>query len=108
MRWLLQAYSYRLPRTPGPDEISAGMLAMVWPVIGNCVAKLFHDSLNSGTQLKVFKEATVLDLPKPGRRDGSPQGVQADLATVVPRERIAASTYPPARLQLSGAQAVGT
>ncbi|KAJ6437988.1 (S)-coclaurine N-methyltransferase [Purpureocillium lavendulum] len=55
--------------SPGSDNITVKMLRAVWHVIGNLVHKLFQGCLNVGHHPKPFREAEVVMITKPGRRN---------------------------------------
>ena len=55
--------------SPGSDNITVKMLRAVWHVIGNLVHKLYQGCLNVGHHPKPFREAEVVMITKPGRRN---------------------------------------
>ena len=55
--------------SPGSDSITVRLLQAAWPSIGTLVQRLFEGCLIIGHHPKVFKEAEVVMLPKPGKRD---------------------------------------
>ena len=56
---------------PGTDEITAEVIREAWPLLGNRITHLFQACTNSGTHPIAFKGATVVVLPKAGKRDKS-------------------------------------
>ena len=55
--------------SPGSDSITVKLLQAAWPFIGILVQRLFQGCLALGHHPKVFKEAEVVMIPKPGKRD---------------------------------------
>lgn len=55
--------------SPGSDNITVNLLKAVWHIIGTHVRRLFEDCLSIGHHPKPFKEAEVVMVAKPGRRD---------------------------------------
>ncbi|KAF6515688.1 hypothetical protein HZS61_004429 [Fusarium oxysporum f. sp. conglutinans] len=55
--------------SPGSDNISVNLLKAVWHIIGTHVRRLFEGCLSAGHHPKSFKEAEVVMIAKPGRRD---------------------------------------
>ncbi|GKU10992.1 unnamed protein product [Fusarium langsethiae] len=55
--------------SPGSDNITADLLKDVWHIIGTHVPRLFERCLSIGHHPKPFKEAEVVMIAKPGRRD---------------------------------------
>ncbi|KAJ0126813.1 hypothetical protein HZ326_30083 [Fusarium oxysporum f. sp. albedinis] len=55
--------------SPGSDNITVKLLEAVWHIIGTHVRRLFARCLATGHHPKVFKEAEVVMIAKPGRRD---------------------------------------
>ena len=55
--------------SPGSDSITVDLLKAVWHIIGTHVYRLFERCLTIGHHPKPFKEAEVVMIAKPGRRD---------------------------------------
>ncbi|TVY74939.1 putative RNA-directed DNA polymerase from transposon BS [Fusarium oxysporum f. sp. cubense] len=55
--------------SPGSDNITVKLLEAVWHIIGTHVRRLFERCLTTGHHPKPFKEAEVVMIAKPGRRD---------------------------------------
>ncbi|TVY73798.1 putative RNA-directed DNA polymerase from transposon BS [Fusarium oxysporum f. sp. cubense] len=55
--------------SPGSDNITVQLLEAVWHIIGTHVRRLFERCLTIGHHPKPFKEAEVVMIAKPGRRD---------------------------------------
>ncbi|RKK80609.1 hypothetical protein BFJ68_g17704, partial [Fusarium oxysporum] len=55
--------------SPGSDNITVDLLKAVWHIIGTHVRRLFERCLSIGHHPKPFKEAEVVMIAKPGRRD---------------------------------------
>ncbi|KAL2889564.1 RNA-directed DNA polymerase from mobile element jockey [Ceratocystis lukuohia] len=60
-----------LNTAPGNDGIQNKLLAMSWPALGNLITDLFNGCLRRGIHPTCFKEAKLIALPKPGKRDRS-------------------------------------
>ncbi|KAF4447599.1 reverse transcriptase, partial [Fusarium austroafricanum] len=55
--------------SPGADNITVNLLKAAWHIIGTHVRRLFEKCLTIGHHPKPFKEAEVVMIAKPGRRD---------------------------------------
>ncbi|SCO77346.1 uncharacterized protein FRV6_01558 [Fusarium oxysporum] len=55
--------------SPGSDNITVNLLKAVWHIIGTHIRRLFERCLRIGHHPKPFKEAEVVMIAKPGRRD---------------------------------------
>lgn len=55
--------------TPGIDEIPVAVLTEVWPYMGNRITALFQSCVRAQVHPTAFKQAEVVILPKPGKRD---------------------------------------
>ncbi|KAJ3499512.1 hypothetical protein NLG97_g286 [Lecanicillium saksenae] len=55
--------------SPGSDSITVKMLQTVWYAIGPHVRRLYEGCLSAGYHPTPFREAEVVMIPKPGRRD---------------------------------------
>lgn len=55
--------------TPGPDGITTSVLRVAWPAIENIVFSLYSGCIQEGWHPACFKEATLVILGKPGKRD---------------------------------------
>ncbi|XP_044716565.1 reverse transcriptase (RNA-dependent DNA polymerase) domain-containing protein [Hirsutella rhossiliensis] len=55
--------------SPGPDSITVQMLKAVWHIIGSHVQRLYEGCLTIGHHPKPFREAEVVMITKPGRRN---------------------------------------
>ncbi|KAM4058241.1 endonuclease-reverse transcriptase domain-containing protein [Hirsutella rhossiliensis] len=55
--------------SPGPDSITVQMLKVVWHVIGSHVHRLYEGCLTIGHHPKPFREAEVVMITKPRRRN---------------------------------------
>ncbi|POS82421.1 hypothetical protein EPUL_005139, partial [Erysiphe pulchra] len=57
--------------SPGEDEITAPVLRLTRPIMGQRITSLFNKCASLGVHPQVFKRAEVVILPKPGKRDRS-------------------------------------
>nr|ABC24970.1 reverse transcriptase [Monascus pilosus] len=57
------------PSAPGEDSLTTSVWRELWPVIGDAVTALYHQSLEKGLVPQIFKAAKIIMLPKPGKRD---------------------------------------
>lgn len=55
--------------SPGSDSITVRLLRAAWPAIGELVRHLFEGCLAVGHHPQAFKEAEVVMITKPGKRD---------------------------------------
>ncbi|KID94541.1 reverse transcriptase, partial [Metarhizium majus ARSEF 297] len=55
--------------SPGSDDITVKLLRAAWPAIGNLVRELYEGCITLGHHRKAFKEAEVVMITKPGKRD---------------------------------------
>ncbi|KAI9146760.1 putative RNA-directed DNA polymerase from transposon BS [Paramyrothecium foliicola] len=55
--------------SPGADNITVKLLWASWHIIGSHVCRLFQGCLSAGHHPKAFREAEVVMIPKPGKRD---------------------------------------
>ena len=55
--------------SPGADNVTVKLLRVVWDVIGEHVRRLYQGCLAIGHHPKAFREAEVVMIPKPGRRN---------------------------------------
>lgn len=55
--------------SPGSDNITVKVLRATWHIIGPHVRRLYEGCLSIGHHPKSFREAEVVMIPKPGRRD---------------------------------------
>jgi ribonuclease HI len=55
--------------SPGADNITVRMLQATWHIIGPHVRQMYEGCLTLGHYPRAFKEAEVVMIPKPGRRD---------------------------------------
>ncbi|KAL9563900.1 hypothetical protein ACKAV7_011935 [Fusarium commune] len=55
--------------SPGSDNITVDLLKAVWHIIRTHIRRLFEGCLYIGHDPKPFKEAEVVMIAKPGRRD---------------------------------------
>ncbi|KAF6515471.1 hypothetical protein HZS61_005377 [Fusarium oxysporum f. sp. conglutinans] len=55
--------------SPGSDNITVNLFKAAWHIIGTHVRRLFEGCLSIGHHPKPFKEAEVVMIAKPGRRD---------------------------------------
>ncbi|TIC95781.1 putative RNA-directed DNA polymerase from transposon BS [Colletotrichum higginsianum] len=55
--------------TPGSDGITTAVLKTAWPVIEDIVFRLYSGCVCEGWHPTCFKEAILVILPKPGKRD---------------------------------------
>ncbi|OHW97570.1 endonuclease reverse transcriptase [Colletotrichum incanum] len=55
--------------TPGSDGITTAVLKTAWPVIEDIVFSLYSGCIREGWHPTCFKEAILVILPKPGKRD---------------------------------------
>ncbi|CVL09334.1 uncharacterized protein FMAN_15498 [Fusarium mangiferae] len=51
------------------NSITVNLLKAAWHILGTCIRRLFERCLSTGHQPKPFKEAEVVMIAKPGRRD---------------------------------------
>ncbi|KAL5606006.1 uncharacterized protein BROUX77_003199 [Berkeleyomyces rouxiae] len=63
----------RSPRNtaPGPDGLTNNVLKLAWPVLQRQIMHLFNASLSWGHHAASFKEAKVIALAKPNKKDRS-------------------------------------
>ncbi|KAI0994911.1 hypothetical protein K3495_g13269, partial [Podosphaera aphanis] len=57
--------------SPREDELTSSCLRLAWPTLGDRITKLFNSCVQLGIHPRAFKRATVVILPKPGKRDRS-------------------------------------
>ncbi|KID83882.1 Endonuclease/exonuclease/phosphatase [Metarhizium guizhouense ARSEF 977] len=55
--------------SPGADNIMVKLLQAVWDIIGGHVCRLYQGCLSGGHHPGVFREAEVVMIPKPGKRN---------------------------------------
>ncbi|EXU95447.1 reverse transcriptase domain protein [Metarhizium robertsii] len=55
--------------SPGADNITVKLLQAVWDIIGGHVCRLYQGCLTVGHHPGVFREAEVVMIPKPGKRN---------------------------------------
>ncbi|KID59415.1 reverse transcriptase, partial [Metarhizium hybridum] len=55
--------------SPGADNITVKLLEAVWDIIGGHVCRLYQGCLTVGHHPGVFREAEVVMIPKPGKRN---------------------------------------
>ncbi|KAL5596595.1 uncharacterized protein BROUX77_007279 [Berkeleyomyces rouxiae] len=68
----VEAALWRLRNTaPGPDGLSNNVLKLAWPSLKRQVTHLFNASFFWGHHPASFKEAKVIALPKPNKKDRS-------------------------------------
>ena len=60
--------------SPGADNITVRLLQTAWPAIGKHVQRLYQGCLTIGYHPRRFKEAEVVMIEKPGKRDLSKPG----------------------------------
>ncbi|KID94004.1 Ribonuclease H-like protein, partial [Metarhizium majus ARSEF 297] len=58
--------------SPGADNITVKLLQAVWDIIGGHVCRLYQGCLTVGHHPRAFREAEVVMIPKPGKRNLSP------------------------------------
>lgn len=60
----------QIPSTsPGIDEITAQVIRSAWPILGKRITNLFDQCVKLGVHPKTFKQANIIILSKPGKRD---------------------------------------
>lgn len=57
--------------TPGCDEITTPVIKKAWPILGPAITTLFQCCLQTGWHPTPFRSATLVAIPKPGKRDQS-------------------------------------
>lgn len=57
--------------TPGQDNIPTSTLKKAWPSLRPAIVTLYQQCVESGWHPSPFREATLVALPKPGKRDRS-------------------------------------
>ena len=57
--------------TPGQDGIPSSILKKAWPLLGSAIAHLYNCCLEAGWHPTPFRQATLVAIPKPGKRDRS-------------------------------------
>ena len=57
--------------TPGQDEISNAVLKKAWPVLGLHISALYKHCATTGWHPTPFRQAILVALPKPGKKDYS-------------------------------------
>lgn len=57
--------------TPGWDEITTLVVKTAWPTHGPAITTLFQCCLQTGWHPIPFRSATLVTIPKPGKRDQS-------------------------------------
>lgn len=57
--------------TPGQDNIPTNILKKAWPCLGNAITTLYCFCLEAGWHPTLFRKATLVAIPKPGKRDRS-------------------------------------
>ena len=55
--------------SPGADNITVKLLQAVWSIIGGHVCRLYQGCLSVGHHPRAFREAEVVMIPKPGKRN---------------------------------------
>lgn len=55
--------------SPGSDNITTALLKAAWPHVGEYIRELYERCIASGIHPSPFKEAEVVMIPKPGKRD---------------------------------------
>ena len=60
--------------TPGKDGVSTLILRKAWPTLGPAISSLYQHCLAEGWHPTLFRDASLVAIPKPGKRDqSSPQ-----------------------------------
>lgn len=57
--------------TPGQDGIPSSILKKSWPLLGSAITSLYNYCLETGWHPTPFRQATLVAIPKPGKRDRS-------------------------------------
>ena len=57
--------------TPGLDGIPSSILKKSWPLLGSAITSLYNHCLEAGWHPTPFRQATLVAIPKPGKRDRS-------------------------------------
>lgn len=57
--------------TPGKDGLSTLILRKAWPVLGPAISALYQHCLAQGWHPSPFRDASLVAIPKPGKRDRS-------------------------------------
>lgn len=55
--------------SPGVDDVTIAMIKACWDSIGEFVRGLYESCLRTGYHPQVFKQAEVVMIPKPNKRD---------------------------------------
>ncbi|ODM21538.1 hypothetical protein SI65_02382 [Aspergillus cristatus] len=60
--------------TPGKDGVTTSILKKAWPSLGPSISTLYQHCLDQGWHPTPFRDASLVAIPKPGKRDrSSPQ-----------------------------------
>ena len=57
--------------TPGKDGINTSILGKAWPTLGPAISTLYRHCLDQGWHPTPFRDASLVAIPKPGKRDRS-------------------------------------
>jgi len=57
--------------TPGKDGVSTSILRKAWPSLGAAISVLYQGCLEQGWHPTPFRDASLVAIPKPGKRDRS-------------------------------------
>ena len=66
-----RAVSHTKNSTPGQDGIPSSILKKAWPLLGKAITFLYNQCLEEGWHPTPFRQATLVAIPKPGKRDRS-------------------------------------
>ncbi|ODM19726.1 hypothetical protein SI65_04712 [Aspergillus cristatus] len=57
--------------TPGKDGVTTSILKKAWPSLGPSISTLYQHCLDQGWHPTPFRDASLVAIPKPGKRDRS-------------------------------------
>ena len=57
--------------TPGKDSVTTSILRKAWPSLGPAISLLYRSCLEQGWHPTPFRDASLVAIPKPGKRDRS-------------------------------------
>jgi len=69
-------------KAPGKDGITGGMLRKAWPTLSQRIIDLFNQCLLSETFPTPWKEANLIIIPKPGKKDRTSTGAYRPISLV--------------------------
>lgn len=69
-------------KAPGKDGITGGMLRTAWPILAQRITDLFNQCLQTETFPTTWKEARLIIIPKPGKKDRTCTGAYRPISLV--------------------------